>query len=59
LTKVLELNPYYTRAYYNRAVGYYQLKLYDKAWADVHKAQDLGVKVNSDFMEALKNASGK
>ena len=59
LTKVVAINPNYARAYFNRAVGYYQLKQYDKAWADVHKAQGLGIKVNPDFIEALKQASGK
>ena len=59
LTKVLELNPNYTRAYYNRAVAYYQLKQYDKSWADVKKVQSLGGTLNPEFIATLKKASGK
>ena len=57
LTRVLELNPKYTSAYFNRAVGYFQLKQYDKAWADVPQGPKLRTQaINPDFIEALKKA---
>jgi len=55
--KAIEINPDYAKAYSNRAVIYYQLKEYDKAWADVRKAERLGATVNPNFIRELKRAS--
>ncbi len=55
-TKTIEIDPNYAEAYYNRAVFYYELKVYDKALADVQRAEELGVAVNPDFRGALKKA---
>jgi len=46
-------------AYNNRGVVYYFAKEYDKAWADVHKAEALGGVVHPGFLDALKKASGR
>jgi tetratricopeptide (TPR) repeat protein len=55
--KAIEINPQYALAYNNRAVLYYQLKEYDKAWADVHKVEALGMRVNPEFIKALKQVT--
>jgi tetratricopeptide (TPR) repeat protein len=57
--KAIELNPEFADAYYNRAVVYYYKKEYDKAWADVHKAQSLGHQIPTNFIEALREISGR
>jgi tetratricopeptide (TPR) repeat protein len=56
-TKALEINPRYALAYYNRALAYENTGQYDKAWEDVDKAQDLGFKINPQFLKALRKAS--
>ena len=58
-SKAIELDPSFAGAYYDRAVSYYQLKEYNKAWADVHRAEELGSVVDSNLISALKKASGK
>jgi tetratricopeptide (TPR) repeat protein len=58
-TKVIELNPTNPATYHNRAVMYYQLKEFDRAWGDVRKAEELGAKVNPEFIQMLKEATGK
>ena len=57
--KALEINPHYYVAYQNRAIDYYYLKEYVNAWADVHKARELGASIDPGFMSALKKASGR
>ena len=56
-TKAIEIDPHYADAYYHRAVVYYALKDTDNAWKDVHKAEEAGLSVDSNFMTALKNVS--
>ncbi|MFZ3090716.1 MAG: tetratricopeptide repeat protein [Nitrospirota bacterium] len=46
-------------AYYNRGVAYYLKQEYDRAWEDVYKAQGLGYKVHPEFLNDLRNASGR
>ena len=58
-TKALELNPKLVGAYFNRAAAYYQKKEYDKAWDDVHKARSMDYQIPSDFLKALRDASGR
>lgn len=58
-SKAIALNPNLTQGYYNRAAAYYLKHEYDKAWADVHKAEELGYAVDSQFLENLKRASGR
>jgi tetratricopeptide (TPR) repeat protein len=58
-SKAIEINPNYDYAYYIRAHTYlYYIKDYNKAWADVRKAQELGYKFDSRFLWDLKKASG-
>ena len=58
-TKAIEMNPNYAGAYYGRVMVYYNLKEYGKAWADVHKAESLGMKADPTFLIMLKEASGR
>ena len=58
-TRAIEINPEYAQAYLNRGIVYYTAKEYDKAWADVHKAEGLGCAVNPGFIVNLKKASGE
>jgi len=57
--KAIEINPNYAEAYYNQAVSYYQLKEYDNAWGNVHKAEEFGYVMNPNFINALKQVSGR
>jgi len=58
-TKVIEMDPKYAPAYKNRAVVYFFKKDYDSSWKDVHKSEELGLKMNSDFLQDLKSDSGR
>jgi len=58
-SKSIELDPNNGEVYYYRAICYYFTKEYDKAWDDVHKAENLGYKVFPGFIEDLKQASGR
>jgi len=55
----IKINPNYADAYFNRGLAFYIGKEYDKAWADVHKAEALGFAINPNFLDALKKASGR
>ena len=57
--KVIEINPHLAETYNNRGIAYYNMKNYDKAWEDVHKAEGLGCAVNPEFLAALKELSGR
>jgi len=59
-SKAIKINPNYDYAYYIRAYTYlYYIKDYNKAWIDVHKAQELGYKFRFGFLADLKKASGR
>lgn len=58
-TKTIEIDPNYAMAYGNRAMMYYVKGEYDKAWADVHKAEALGLADKPEFIKLLKKASGR
>jgi len=47
------------RDYYGRGIAYCGEKEYDKAWADVHKAEELGQYIDYDFFTELKKASAR
>ena len=53
------MNARYAKAYYNRAIACYYKGEYDKAWDDVHKAQNLGYQVHPGFLKLLREASGR
>jgi tetratricopeptide (TPR) repeat protein len=58
-THAIENNTFYVKAYNNRMYVYYQLKEYDKAWADVHTVEAIGGPQDLNFIQDLKRASGK
>jgi protein O-mannosyl-transferase len=57
--KAIEINPRHAAAYENRAIAYFQKQQYINSWEDVHAAEAIGSKVNPEFIEALKKASGR
>ncbi|MDI6758636.1 MAG: tetratricopeptide repeat protein [Candidatus Omnitrophota bacterium] len=58
-SKAIEISSNFAVAYYNRGVAYFLMKKYDESWADVHKAEALGYRVNAEFLKNLKKESGK
>ncbi len=58
-TKAIELKPDNGYAYNNRAVLYFQLQEYDKAWEDVDRSEASGYSVDPRFINSLQKASGK
>ena len=52
--KAVELDPSIGDAHYGLAFGFYQLKKYDSAWKHIKIAQDLGVEVTKDQLDAIK-----
>ena len=58
-SKAIELKPEFSEAYYNRAVVYFHKREYDKAWDDVNKARSLGHQIPGNFLEALREISGR
>ena len=58
-SEAIQKNSDYAGAYYNRAKAYFYKKEFDKSWQDVHKAESLGCDFNTDFLEALRMASGR
>ncbi len=57
--KAIEIDKAFVLPYYNRANAYFLKQEYNKAWEDLHKAESLGFKGESTFLEKLKQASGR
>ena len=57
--KAIEIDPKYADAYGNRALAYFYKRDYDMAWENVRKAKELGAKLDRQFLEYLKKASGR
>ena len=57
--KAIDINPKYAEGYIARARIYLAGGEYDKAWTDVHKAEELETKVNPQLLDELKRASGR
>ena len=55
-TKAIALDPDLAEAYVNRARAHYQMRAYDKAWADVKMCRNLGYKVDPGLLEAIHAA---
>ena len=53
--KAVEIDAGIGDAHYGLAFGYYQLKKYDLAWEHIKIAQDLGVEVTKDQLDAIKS----
>jgi tetratricopeptide (TPR) repeat protein len=51
--------PRFGDAYGNRAVAYYGKGDHERAWQDVHKAQQLGHEMPASFLDKLRRASGR
>lgn len=52
-SRVIELRPDNSLAWYNRSLTLFQLKMFDKAQQDFNTAEKLGHKVNEDYRSAL------
>mgnify|MGYP001300888446 CR=1 FL=1 len=57
--QALEIDPANGNIYYYRAYTYAKLENYDKAWEDIHRAQNLGSQINPEFLQRLRQASGR
>ena len=53
--KAVEIDPAVGDAHYGLAFGYYQLKQYGLAWKHIKIAQNLGVQVTKDQLDAIKS----
>lgn len=55
-TAALKLKPGHARACRTRAEAYYELKEYDKAWADVRRLEELGAAAPPEFAARVREA---
>lgn len=53
-SKAIEIDPQFGDAYAERAMVHLAKEEYDRARADVQKAQDLGVQMNPGFVDAVR-----
>ncbi|MHC4558781.1 MAG: tetratricopeptide repeat protein [Planctomycetota bacterium] len=53
--KAVEIDPKLGDAHYGLALGFYRLKKYDLAWKHIKIAQELGVEVTEDQLNAIKS----
>jgi len=61
MTRLIELKPEYGSAYHLRALAYYELGEYDKAWDDVHRSREAAepAEEDVDLVNNLKAATGR
>ena len=52
--KAVEINPKIGDAHYGLAIGFYHLEQYKSAWKHIRIAQNMGVDVKKDQLEAIK-----
>lgn len=57
--QAIEIDPKYAAAYYARAKSYCYKREYDKAWGDLYKAKGLGHRIEPEFLQELRKASGR
>jgi len=57
--KALETNPRDAMVYVIRGTAYYFQKEYEKSWKDVEKAEYLGYRIDPEFLDDLRKASGR
>jgi tetratricopeptide (TPR) repeat protein len=57
--KAIDLKPDFVDAFQNRALAYFEIKSYDKAWADVLVLRRLGGTPVAAFVDQLTKASGR
>lgn len=53
------IQPHNPVIYGERASIYYQIKDYEKCWQDVHTVEALGSNIKSEYLQALRQASGR
>ncbi|MBA7575463.1 Photosystem I assembly protein Ycf3 [subsurface metagenome] len=56
-TIALEENPEFAKAYHNRAVAYFMLGEFEKAWNDVRKVKELGGQIHPGLLEEYNKAN--
>ena len=56
-TKAIKIDPKDVSAYVNLGIVYCRKGDYEKAWEDVHRAEDLGHQVQPAFLRDLREAS--
>ncbi len=56
--KAISLKPGVASAYQCRAISYFKLRQYDKAWEDVRQCRKLGHPVDTELIKELKQATG-
>jgi tetratricopeptide (TPR) repeat protein len=57
--KSLELEPDQPETYKSRAVAHYRVQEYAQAWADAHACEELGGRLEPDFIRELSRDSGR
>lgn len=57
-SRAIAFDPNLGAAYSNRAYGYYQMKNYEKAWADIRACDRLGAETWPNLRELLMQAQG-
>jgi tetratricopeptide (TPR) repeat protein len=58
-SRTIEIDPQFGKAYNNRAVAYFLMGERDKARQDAEKARSLGIPVNQNFVESVKEGETK
>ena len=56
-TMILELDSASVHATFRRSLAYYAQGQYDRAWEDVHKIQNLGLTIPSEYLKVLRLVS--
>ena len=57
--RAISMQPDYAPAYETRAISFWRLRAYDRAWADVRESRRLGREPVPGFIKALEAASGR
>jgi len=55
--QAIRINPDTASFYANRGAVYFIRQEYDKTWEDIHKAEALGYRFNTEFLRQLKGAT--
>ena len=58
-TKAIEIDPGFAMAYGNRAVSYYSIQDYDRAWEDIRKAESLGLQIPPALLNDICKKAGR
>jgi protein O-mannosyl-transferase len=58
-SRAIAAKPDFAAGYHDRAAAYYQLKDYDRAWADLRTCRQLGLEPNPELIRRLETDSGR